>query len=282
MIHNWILDDGSINDAIGDSAWKIQSPIVYPGQVAVLTIPAGKFSMNNTADTVRIFNAKNYLIDSVAFQDAVEDKSYALVSGKWIWTKPSPNAVNFAEEIEKSFTGKIVINEFFPEPAKGGEEFIELLNQSEQEISTEGFVLSDLATSYKLPATTIAPRGFLVVKKADSQIALNNSGKEQVTLRDAKGTVLAVVEYEDAPKNMSFNLTDAGIYVWSTVLTPGTQNQFKNSPIEMGLVKGAILPRTGNDSGLDVQNTIVFWIVVWYIYIKLCDPNPRIASECHE
>jgi hypothetical protein len=273
-LHNWTLDDGEPSAEIGSSAYKIESPIVYPGGLAVITIPAGKFTMNNTGhETVRLFNENKVLIDSLSYDDAKEDLSYQFLSGKWAWGTPSPNAVNALEvEQAKEALVNIVINEIFPEPPRGSkqEEFIELFNPSDKDIDLTGYKIADLSSSYKL-TDTIKAHGFLVIKKSDSNISLNNSGKEEVTLADPKGVVVASLEYEDAPKDESYNLTDDGTYVWSSTLTPGQINVLKSVTVA-GQVLGATLPRTGNDSrGLGMVDAFVIWTIVWYIYVKLSD-----------
>jgi len=66
--------------------------------------------------------------------------------------------------------------------------------------------------------------GYLQIKKSESNISLNNSGKEEITLTDPTGVVVASLQYEDAPKEESYNYTADGTYAWSTKLTPGTEN----------------------------------------------------------
>lgn len=268
-IHNWILDDGNPTDSIGSSAYKIQSPTISPGGLAVIVIPAGKFALNNTTDTVRLFNANKVLIDSVTYEGAKEGLSYALIDGKWVWSDPTPNAINnTTDEAELAPPASIVINELFPDPDKTNkqEEFIELLNTGSVEVDLSGFILADLATVYKLESK-IKPGEFLVIKKSESKIALNNYGKETVTLTDPKGQIVSVVEYEDAPQDKSYNLNLAGSYVWSAKLTPGTAN-LVSTQASQGLVKGATLPRTGNDSPINQSTIFVLWAIIWYIYIS--------------
>ncbi|MEJ0021494.1 MAG: lamin tail domain-containing protein [Candidatus Doudnabacteria bacterium] len=226
-LHNWTLDDGLVGSDIGSSSYKIQSPIVSPGGFAVLVIPAGKFSLNNTSDTVRLFNENNVLIDSVAYENAAEDLSCAFVNGKWVWGDPTPNAANIrSESVPEPQQISILINELFPEPLRKSqqEEFIELFNPGAEDVDLTGFKIADSATSYKL-SVTIPASGYLVIPKSESNISLNNTGKETVSLTDPKQVSVAAVEYEDAPPEQSYNLTADGTYAWSVKLTPGAANQ---------------------------------------------------------
>jgi hypothetical protein len=230
------LDDGAKLDPIGTSSWRIPNQIIYPNSFAVLLIPSGKFALNNTADTARIFNENKILIDSVSYDGAKEDLSFSLVENKWTWTSPTPNAQNTSTETEKTISQelpKIVINELFPEPARksGLEEFIELYNPSDKEINLDGYKIADLASSYK-PQGIIAAGGYFVIKKSDSNISLNNSGSETVTLTDAAANLLDSVSYEDAPAGESYNLMPNGNFVWSTILTPGKLNKIEKDAVQ--------------------------------------------------
>lgn len=273
-LNNWFLDDGELTAPIGSSAYKISSVTLNPGNLAVITIPAGKFAMNNTgSETVRIFNENKILIDSVSFEGATEGSSYSFVADKWIWTDPTPNAVN-AEPPPKSddvAPAAVAISELYPEPSSGSEEFIELFNFGTQSVDLQGWQVADLATKYTFHSPTIEPGGYYVLTKSESQIALNNAGKEAVTLTDPNGIVVASVEYEDAPKNQSYNLLPDGTFAWSSVSTPGAANQIKVAvaPVLKGKVKGATLPRTGNDLPVSMADAFALWPIIWYIYIKM-------------
>lgn len=236
---NWILDDGKADSAIGSSSYKIQSSIIAPGGLVVLVVPSGKLSLNNTSDTVRLFNENNILVDSVSYENAAEDLSYIFIAEKWAWGNPTPNSANIQTELlpEKPPVS-VVINELFPEPARhaprlptpedvgngGQEEFIELYNPSNTDVDLTGYKLADATTGYLLK-TLIPAGGFLVILKSDSKISLNNTDKETVTLTDPKEAAVASVEYEDAPVNQSYNLNFDGSFAWSAILTPGNLNQ---------------------------------------------------------
>lgn len=152
---------------------------------------------------------------------------------------------------------KIVISELLPEPNTGEDEFIELQNLGEESVNLKDFVLSDAATKYKLPDVVIEPDEFYVVYKAQSKIALNNSGKETVTLADKSGNILDQVVYENAPNNQSYNRGQDGEYYWSESLTPNAVND------PAGEVLGAELPRTGFGIKAFFEIILAFWYI-WF------------------
>lgn len=100
LIHNWTVDGGKPGSAINPSAWKIQSPTLDAGGLAVLTILADTFALDNLSGRVRLFNENGILIDTVSYSDAKEGMSYQLLGSQWAWAKPTPNATNIllAEE----------------------------------------------------------------------------------------------------------------------------------------------------------------------------------------
>ncbi len=224
-LNNWTLDDGEKDAEIGSSAVKILNLILYPASLAVVSIPAGKFSLNNTSDNVRLFNENKILMDYISYDKAVEDQSYSIIDGKWLWADPSPNADNVMVIIEPNVEKvNLVISEVYPEPSDSDTEFIEIQNIGDTTVDLDGFAISDKATTYKISNISLEPQAYYVFKKEQTKIALNNSGEEIVTLKNAEGNTVSQVTYEDAPKNQSYNLTADGKYVWSAKVTPGKVN----------------------------------------------------------
>jgi hypothetical protein len=244
-LHGWILDDGGKTDPIGSSAYHIESPTVQPGAVAVINIPAGKFAMNNSgAETIRLFSPDKVLADSVTYSGAKEGLSYSKLADIWSWGTPSPNATNSVADAEPD----IVINEVFPNPSK-----------------------------FEIPKQTLEPGKFVVFKRSQSNIALANSAKEKLELISQSGIVVSALEYEDAPKNLSFARTDAGDYDWTGLVTAGDANKFSKS----GKVAGASLVRTGNPDGQDNSIVLYFAVftIIWYIARAIVNPKGETENE---
>ena len=261
-LHNWILDDGEKDAPIGSSAYVIQSPTVKPGEVAVIAIPAGKFAMNNSGpETVRLFSPDKKLVDWVTYSGAKEGLSYSLESdNSWSWGTPTPNEENLQT------AENLVLNEIFPYPVKGSEEYIEILNASDQDVNLAGFKIKSNSDSFVIGDSTLAAGQFLVLKRSVTGLALANTAKEQLELISVAGVVVSSVEYEDAPKNQSFSRNDDGDYVWTASLTPGAANKFTK-----GTVAGQTLVRTGNPNPSNDPTFTYFaiFIAIWYIAYKL-------------
>jgi hypothetical protein len=66
---------------------------------------------------------------------------------------------------------------------------------------------------------------FFVIKKSESNLSLNNSGDELVTLSSPSGALIDSVSYENAPAGQSYNRRADDSFAWSSTLTPGDSNR---------------------------------------------------------
>jgi phosphatidylserine/phosphatidylglycerophosphate/cardiolipin synthase-like enzyme len=120
----------------------------------------------------------------------------------------------------------VIINEFLPNPSGSdrGEEFVELVNTSEEDISLEGWSLSDESGSdrHVFSGTLAAGAGLVVFDMGDhddiptaivstsTYLSLNNSG-DTITLHDASGASIDVVRYTTSADGVSWNRERDGI-----------------------------------------------------------------------
>lgn len=140
-------------------------------------------------------------------------------------TKPEESSPSFPS------TGNIVINELIPNPegidSQG--EWVELKNIDNKTIDLNNWQLADTSKSYTLSAEDfssllLAAGDYLVVPRTLSRLALNNTGREAVSLVDSTGRVIDMVVYEeDIPENQSYARGDGG-FVWTTTTTKGSEN----------------------------------------------------------
>lgn len=129
---------------------------------------------------------------------------------------------------------KIIINEILPNPTGADEinEFIELKNIGSQVVDLAGwsisdatdnkFIFADAAIDWKINAN-----GFLLIKRDQSQIALNNSGTETVKLFTPDGRLWDETQYvRPAAEDSSYSRSSDGESYWTASSTPGKENQF--------------------------------------------------------
>jgi len=122
----------------------------------------------------------------------------------------------------------IVINEIYPNPQTGEEEFIEFRNLDKQPVDLSGLVITDASKKkFKIASSTIlSAGGYAVFFRSQSKIALNNSGLETVSLSYPDGTIIDQVSYNGSRKGKSFSRKDSGEWQWSDIPTPGQENSF--------------------------------------------------------
>jgi hypothetical protein len=100
-------------------------------------------------------------------------------------------------------------------------------NQNDFDIDLGGWQIGDMAgktTTYTFPkGTKISPKGFLIILRPETKITLNNDG-DSLNFLQPNGKVIDTLTYEKAPLGQSYNRTEKG-WVWSTILTPGAQNE---------------------------------------------------------
>ncbi len=220
-LKGFILDDG--DGAIGSSAWTLDDKaIILAESYFVLNIPEDKFSLDNTKDTVRLFNPARQLVEQVGFEKAPEGQSYSKdSSGKWQYGIPTPGQKN-AADIELP---KIIITEILPYPEKNDEEFVEIKNVGEKEYPLAGLVLH-LGNSSKILDTqsVLRPGEFYAVYEDELPAKLRNSG-QSVSLTDFLGREIDKVTYGKAEMGMAYAQTAGDEYLWTEKPTPGKPNE---------------------------------------------------------
>lgn len=146
-------------------------------------------------------------------------------------TKGRPNQILNSEE--KIYPSGVIINELLPNPQgdDSENEFIELKNLTDQEIDLEGWKIEDAAgikfviSSQKLTNTKISAKGFFVLWRKDSKIALNNSGTEILKLYQPNNNLVDFVQYSGTVQDdHSYSFDGSNNWFWSTQATPGQEN----------------------------------------------------------
>ena len=119
----------------------------------------------------------------------------------------------------------VSINELYPMPNVGEDEYIELLNSSDVLVSLNGWQLDDQigggSPPFALDGYVIEPYGYLVLHKSETGIALNDDGDHAV-LTTPLGTVKSDVVYAAAKRGESWGLYGES-WGWE-VPTPGKVN----------------------------------------------------------
>jgi len=163
----------------------------------------------------------------------------------------------------------IIISEIYPNPVGPDSEgeFIELHNIGDGAINLDGWKLGDATTNRHTVQDIVIDSGeYITFKREVTDIALNNSGGDTVTLFAPNDDTVNEVTYEGkAEEGESYALIE-GEFVWTPTLTPGKQNAYE---IE------EILPDTSTSTPENIDTTTTPSISTPPIVISEFLPNPE-------
>lgn len=138
--------------------------------------------------------------------------------------KPTEDAPLMAEPT--NYPTGIVFNEILPSPegADAENEWIEIFNQNDFEVDLSGWAIQDTTGSTKtyILNSKIPALGYLVFKRPETKITLNNTG-DGLNLFNPNGEIVGSVTSGKASLAQSYNKTQSG-WAWSITLTPGAKN----------------------------------------------------------
>jgi len=196
------------------------------------------------------------------------------------------NANESLEDLEErcsptSFSGA-TIAEIFPNPSTAEEtdEWIEIINTTDASLALCGWSLDDQvggSQPYALDAFVLSSQEVLLLKRPQTQIALNNDTDtvRLIVPLAAGGTgVLISIPYVDAPEDESWALRSDGELLWSRYPTPGTDNRFAEVDISTAsspVTVQAALPNPHGDDRygewLELHNETVRpqWLTDWIL-----------------
>jgi hypothetical protein len=85
-LKGWILDDGLGDEPIGKSAYSLLTRKLEPGDETEITIPKGKFALNNSsADGLRLYSPDKKIKDKVEYDKAEPGTPYLKGALGWAW-----------------------------------------------------------------------------------------------------------------------------------------------------------------------------------------------------
>lgn len=138
---------------------------------------------------------------------------------------PTPPPANSSSGMQPVATsGRIRLNEVFANPSgdEAAGEFIELFNEESYPVSLQNWSIADLAKSTVLKDLRIEGGAYLILRRADSGLSLNN-GAETITLFDGAKNTVSAFQYQAAFEDRSWNMAVDGWYEASP--TPGALNE---------------------------------------------------------
>lgn len=138
-----------------------------------------------------------------------------------------------SSEDNYDYSDRIVISEIYPNPfgrdnREGNYEWVELYNNSNEDVNLKGWRIDDIlkkgSRAYIIKEDRIIQaRGFAIFENVQTKIMFNNSGDE-VNVLCPDGEVVDSLRYEKANEGVSYNWTPNS-WKWSNKITPGNNNK---------------------------------------------------------
>jgi hypothetical protein len=284
-LSSWTMEDG------GKAITTLSGSLGTDGASRYLTILSPKGNLNNDGDQITL-KYGDTIIDQIAYGNwddgnisnnaPVTRDPFSMGrlpngtdSGNdatdFIIMDPSSSQENTAPatnlQINESSNNQVIdFNEVYPNPPLGDEanEFIELINLSNQAVDLKNWLLADdEGTNYIItPAdwlTTIIESGkFLLLPRPKTGIALDNNGTEKLALTSPDGKTKIKLFYEGlALEGASYARDDEGVWQWTITPTPGNSNNIKI--INKAPLLALDMPKTGTIGELlafDASDTV--------------------------
>jgi len=189
---------------------KIFDPLInVPEKISLFEIEGGKNEL---------IREENSISENINYSNLFEDTSYRLnieakISEKIIFSLE----INF--QTLKHFP-KLLLNELYPDPKTGEDEFIELYNPNNFPVDLNSWSLKDKANNSFSLSGQIQAQDFLIVYPT---FALNND-EEKIFLLDPALFIQDQVNYINALDGYSYSLFE-NIWQWSRLITPNAKNQ---------------------------------------------------------
>lgn len=214
-----------------------------------------KFGLSSNGETLFLYDASAYLIDSVKTPILGADESYArLADGTWAQTyeySPGYENTTAGHQAYRSATlvteGALIINEVCPDPLTGYTDengvvcdWIELYNTTDQVISLDNYALSDKENKplkWRFPSgATVEPHGYYLiycngddspntdpnaVPHANFRLSAEH---DNVILSDSRGRLVDRVTLDNVPEDASYARNENGVFIVTNSPTPGLPN----------------------------------------------------------
>jgi hypothetical protein len=155
------------------------------------------------------------------------------------------------EEILVPTEEGVFINEIFA----SGDDWLELYNALDTDKDIGGYIISDSGNEYPLPSgTSIPSKGFIVLLCNDLGTGLSTnfklaSGGETVSLKNASGTLIDIIEFPNLDNGQSYARFPNGDVTWEITgsTTQGTSNGNEGAPAINSISRAPLVPALDQD-----------------------------------
>lgn len=218
-----------------------------------------KLNLNNSSDSVRLFDEEGSLVDEINYDGSPEAESFSNSKNGFEWSKTvtplTENIIEIEEEPEEEnedsekkddekkeakvvipngdLSSQIKINEIFPNPegADKGNEWIEIVNESDDAVNMGNWTLDtgeSSKTKYEFPNNALEKHKHLLINDQELGFSLKNTDGK-VRLLDFNEDLIDELEYDKSESGFSYakiqiDDSDEFNFEWTEELTPGDEN----------------------------------------------------------
>ncbi len=258
---NNIIDETPVSDAVKEEqSYALNENRVWvltlsptPGRENIIKVEEDDDEEQNGATAFQDYGASGGEINEEK-ELSSEASELSSFSGNYD-TEQDGSIQKYEADTGYDYSDAIVVSEIYPNPfgrdnREGNYEWIELYNNSSEDVNLKGWQIDDIlekgSKAYIIEEDKIIKaRSFAVFENVQTKIMLNNIGDE-VNILWPDGEVVDSVRYEKADEGLSYNWTPNS-WTWSSEISSGKNNRTeaiitekeadKNNP-EQGFVMG--------------------------------------------
>lgn len=246
-----------------------------------MLVSSPKGSLNNAGDRITLLDGAMTMIDSVSYGDVPGSQAASTATlardgasiirfpdgvdrdtdrEDWhVTSYPTPGAPNrLSDPAGADVLTQVRLSELLPNPSGSeiDDEYIELFNSGTTTVRLAGTVLADESSVYTFSDDqTIGPGEYFIIYRSISRLALNNTGGETVTLRDAAGRLADSVSYDGAaPSDQSYTRLSDESWQWLSP-TPAAAPLAVGGPVSVLIRQSQIRAGVGEAIRFDAASS---------------------------
>ncbi|MFH1565902.1 MAG: lamin tail domain-containing protein [bacterium] len=242
-ISGWYLDD--IEGGKAGSPYLITDVKIAPRSYLALDFPKSGVLNNTGGDEVRILDSQKQVVASVSYKNVKTSYSISLINGIWEFSSITKGGVNPVlvsdlsdEEEEINYPDDVKITEFMACPNKDEEEWIEIYNDTGEELDLTNWKIDDIKDGGSSPfvldeekvgkSLEVKKDSYFVISLSSSRF--NNTGGDFVRLLNPNGDLVDETSYEECKTGYSYALYD-GEFKLTKTPTPEEENEIVEDEI---------------------------------------------------
>ncbi|OGY27044.1 MAG: hypothetical protein A2Z42_04090 [Candidatus Woykebacteria bacterium RBG_19FT_COMBO_43_10] len=211
--------------------------------------------LNNSGDEIRLFDKNTNLVEEISyFSNEIPSHQKGESTGRnpdrgddWeVLTNPTPtnSACTNTTDETTNLSLKVSLSEIYPNPEKGGDEWVEIYNPNSSSVNLAGWLFSDSANHKKSLSGPVSPKSYKFFTFSSGW--LNNSG-DTLNLTNSAGKLVEKYSFGSIDKGLSLAKDAGNKWRATTSPTPGKPNTI-TGPISNAMQENSIPTQTDEDT----------------------------------